>query len=356
MDITVEQILSALKHINHPATGKNIVEMGMVGNVTVNGLEAGFTLSFAKANDPMKNTIIKACEKALLYYVHPGLKTHIDIQTTQQMPQPQENKLHAKNIIAVASGKGGVGKSTVAVNLAVALAKSGYRTGLLDADIYGPSLPKMLGVEEMQPEIKRFENREVIIPVERYGVKMLSIGFFVRPEDAVIWRGPMATSALKQLLFQAEWGDPDYLLIDLPPGTGDIHLTTVQELKVTGAVIVSTPQQIALLDAVKGVSMFRNDKVNVPILGLVENMAWFTPEELPDNRYYIFGKDGCKNLAEREKIRLLGQIPIVQSICEGGDKGEPIVTDENSPAGKAFAELSKHLIEVVANNKNETPA
>jgi ATP-binding protein involved in chromosome partitioning len=212
-------------------------------------------------------------------------------------------------------------------------------------------MPKMLGVENLTPTVKGGEGHEIIVPVERYGVRMLSIGFFVRPGDALIWRGPMATNAIKQLINQGEWGEPDYLLIDLPPGTGDVHLTIVQELPVTGAVIVSTPQEVALADAVKGINMFQNDKVNVPILGLVENMAWFTPEELPDNRYYIFGNGGCKALAEREGIRLLGQIPIVQSIREGGDNGRPIVTNENSITGKAFMELAQNLVDTLLSKR-----
>lgn len=356
MNITVEQVTGALKHVNHPAAGKNIVELGMVGELRINGLEVAFTLTFAKAKDPMQNTIVKACEKALRFYVHPDAQPRIDIQTVQQIAKQPEHTFRAKNIIAVASGKGGVGKSTVAVNLAVALAKKGYSVGLLDADIYGPSGPKMLGVEDRQPKVSGTEGHERIAPVENYGVRMLSIGFFVRPEDAVIWRGPMATSALKQLLYQGEWNNPDYLLIDLPPGTGDIHLTIVQELPVTGAVIVSTPQDVALADAVKGINMFRTDKVNVPILGLVENMAWFTPEELPDNRYYIFGNGGCKALAERENIRLLGQIPIVQGIRESGDAGQPAAADDRSVSGKAFAELAQNLLEAVEErNANMEP-
>lgn len=352
MNITFKEIINALKHVSHPAAGKNIVELNMVGDVHIDGLKVNFTLTFAKAQDPMKNTIVKACEKALRYYVHPEIEPHIDIQTMQAMPeQPKKQDFRAKNIIAIASGKGGVGKSTVAVNLAVALAKKGFNVGLLDADIYGPSMPKMLGVEGKQPGIKGSEGNEIITPVEHYGVHMLSIGFFIRPEDAVIWRGPMATSALKQLLNQGEWGEPDYLLIDLPPGTGDVHLTIVQELPVTGAVIVSTPQEVALADVVKGINMFRNDKVNVPILGLVENMAWFTPEELPNNRYYIFGNGGCKALAEREHIRLLGQIPIVQSIREGSDNGQPVAIDETSITGKAFADLAQNLIDAT-NERN----
>jgi ATP-binding protein involved in chromosome partitioning len=354
MNITSEEIISALKHVNHPAAGKHIVELNMVCDIHIDGLNVELTLTFAKAQDPMKNTIVKACEKALRFYVHPDVEPRIHIKTMQQPQEPsKKHALQAKNIIAVASGKGGVGKSTIAVSLAVALAKLGYSVGLLDADIYGPSAPKMLGMEGVRPRIKGGEGHEIIVPVERYGVRMLSIGFFVRPEDAVIWRGPMATSALKQLLNQGEWGDPDYLLIDLPPGTGDVHLTIVQELPVTGAVIVSTPQEVALVDAVKGISMFQTDKVNVPILGLVENMAWFTPEELPESRYYIFGNGGCKALAEREGIRLLGQIPIVQGIREGGDNGQPVVADEHSITGKAFMDLAQNLVEAV-NDRNES--
>ena len=353
MNITSEEIINTLKHVNHPAANKHIVELNMVSDIHIDGLRVELTLTFAKAQDPMKNTIVKACEKALHFYVHPDIEPHIYLKTMQQIPVLSEkHTLQAKNIIAVASGKGGVGKSTVAVNLAVALARMDYNVGLLDADIYGPSIPMMLGVEGRQPVVKGNEGHETMVPVERYGVRVLSIGFFVRPGDAVIWRGPMATSALKQLLNQGEWGKPDYLLIDLPPGTGDVHLTIVQELSVTGTVIVSTPQEVALADAVKGINMFQTDKVNVPILGLIENMAWFTPEELPDHRYYIFGNGGCKALAEREGIRLLGQIPIVQGIREGGDNGQPIVTNENSITGKAFMELAQKLVEAT-NERNE---
>ena len=345
MRVTPEEIITALKHVNHPAAGRHIVELNMVSDLYVNDLKVELTLTFVKAQDPMKNSIVKACEKALRSYVHPDIEPHIHIKTMQPAPDPpKKQNIHAKNIIAVASGKGGVGKSTVAVNLAVALAKMGYNVGLLDADIYGPSMPKMLGAENIKPAVKGSEGHEIIVPVERYGVRMLSIGFFVRPDDALIWRGPMATNAIKQLLHQGEWGEPDYLLIDLPPGTGDVHLTIVQELPVTGAIIVSTPQEVALADAVKAINMFKTEKLNVPILGLVENMAWFTPEELPDNRYYIFGNGGCKALAERESIPLLGQIPIVQNICESGDNGQPVVINENSITGKAFMELAKKLL------------
>ena len=348
MNITADEIISALEHVHHPAAGKSVVGLGMVSDIGINGLSIALTLTFAKAHDPMKNTLVKACERALRLYVHPDVEPNIHVRSPQTTSElPKKEPLHVKNIIAIASGKGGVGKSTVAVNLAVALVQMGYRVSLLDADIYGPSLPRMLGVDGIQPTVKVSPGKEIMVPVERNGVKMLSIGFFVHPEDALIWRGPMATSALKQLIHQGEWGTSDFLLIDLPPGTGDVHLTIVQELQVTGAVIVSTPQQVALADAIKGINMFRADKIHVPILGLVENMAWFSPEELPDHRYYLFGKGGCKALAERENIRLLGQIPIVQSICEGGDDGQPVAANENSIIGKAFMELAQNLLDAL---------
>ena len=248
-----------------------------------------------------------------------------------------------KNVIAIASGKGGVGKSTVAANLAVALAKLGYRVGLLDADIFGPSIPKMFDVEDAHPVLEHHNGKDLIVPIEKYGVKLLSLGFFVDKNDAVVWRGGMASNALKQFIFDAYWGELDYFLTDLPPGTSDIHLTLVQTLAVTGAVIVSTPQQVALADARKGINMFRNEKINVPVLGLIENMAWFTPAELPENKYYIFGKDGVKRLAEEMQIPLLGQIPIVQSICESGDNGVPSALNENSITGNAFIRLAEEV-------------
>jgi ATP-binding protein involved in chromosome partitioning len=249
-----------------------------------------------------------------------------------------------KNVIAVSSGKGGVGKSTVSANLAVALAKLGYKVGLLDADIFGPSMPKMFQVEDARPYAELIDGRDLIVPIEKYGIKMLSIGFFVDPDQPTLWRGGMASNALKQLIGDANWGDLDYFILDTPPGTSDIHLTLVQTLAITGAVIVSTPQQVALADARKGINMYTNDKVNVPILGLVENMSWFTPAELPENKYYLFGKEGAKQLAEQMNVPLLGQIPIVQSICENGDKGTPAALDENSITGQAFLALAENVV------------
>ena len=258
-----------------------------------------------------------------------------------------KNPLADPHIIGISSGKGGVGKSTVSANLAVALAKLGYKVGLLDADIFGPSMPKMFQVEDARPYAEKIDGRDLIIPVEKYGVKLLSIGFFVDPDQATLWRGGMASNALKQLIGDADWGDLDYFLIDLPPGTSDIHLTVVQTLAMTGAIVVSTPQAVALADARKGINMFTNDKVNVPILGLVENMAWFTPAELPENKYYIFGKEGAKKLAEEMNVPLLGQIPIVQSICEGGDNGTPVALDEDTVTGRAFLSLAASVVRQV---------
>lgn len=341
-------ILDALKNVRYPGTGKNVVEMGMVADdMRIDGNKVSFSLVFEKPNDPFIKSLVKACETAILTFGDSGIdiKGNIGIIANHPEPPKQENLLPgAKNIIAISSGKGGVGKSTISSNLAVALAKKGYKVGLLDADIFGPSVPKMFGEEDARPYLEDVNGRELIIPVEKFGVKMLSIGFFVDTNNAVVWRGAMAGNALKQLITDANWGELDYFLIDLPPGTSDIHLTVVQTLPVTGAVVVSTPQQVALADARKGIDMFTNDKVNVPILGLVENMAWFTPAELPNNKYFIFGKGGCKQLAEELNIPLLGQIPIVQSICEGGDVGKPVALSEDSIMGIAFSSLADNFV------------
>ena len=344
-------ILDALEKVRYPGTGKSIVEMGMVENdIHINGNHVSFSILFEKPNDPFIKSVVKSAEAAILTYVGEDveIKGNIEVKTKQQArPEPAKLLPQVKNIIAVSSGKGGVGKSTVAANLAVALAQMGYRVGLLDADIYGPSVPKMFNVEEERPFLEHIDGRDLIIPVENYGVKVLSIGFFVNKNDAVVWRGSMASNALKQLIADANWGELDFFLLDLPPGTSDIHLTLVQTLAITGAIVVSTPQEVALADARKGISMFTGEKVNVPVLGLVENMAWFTPAELPENKYYIFGKDGCKHLSEELNIPLLGQIPIVQSICEGGDKGAPVALNQESITGKAFMQLAENTVEQV---------
>lgn len=352
-------ILDALKHVRYPGTGEDIVSAGMVDdNIRIEGNKISFSLLFEKPNDPFAKSLVKASEQAILTYAgeEAEIKGNIDIKYRTQIPQQPAKLLpEVKNIIAVSSGKGGVGKSTVASNLAVALAKLGYKVGLLDADIFGPSVPKMFGLEDARPYLEPVGDRELIRPEEKYGVKMLSIGFFVDPNSAVLWRGGMASNALKQLISDANWGDLDYFVVDLPPGTSDIHLTMVQTVAITGAIVVSTPQEVALADARKGISMFQGEKVNVPILGLVENMAWFTPAELPNNKYYLFGKEGCKKLAEELHVPLLGQIPIVQSICEGGDNGMPVACDENSITGQAFAELAKNVVEKVAERNATLP-
>ncbi|MDR0824538.1 MAG: Mrp/NBP35 family ATP-binding protein [Prevotella sp.] len=353
-------ILDALRNVRYPGTGKDIVEMGMVSDdIRIDGMKVSFSMLFEKPNDPFMKSVVKAAETAILTYADPDIdiKGNIEVRSRQvAAPKPTKLLPQVKDIIAISSGKGGVGKSTVSVNLAVALANKGYKVGLLDADVFGPSLPKMFDEEEARPFLEPIDGKEYIVPVEKYGVKMLSIGFFVDKDNAVVWRGAMAGNALKQLISDANWGELDYFLIDFPPGTSDIHLTLVQTLAITGAVVVSTPQQVALADARKGINMFTNDKVNVPILGLVENMAWFTPAELPENKYYIFGKDGAKNLAEEMNVPLLGQIPIVQSICEGGDKGVPVALNENTITGMAFARLADNLIlSVEKRNAEQAP-
>lgn len=351
MTIYPKLILDALATVRYPGTGKNLVEAGMVeDDIRIDGMKVSFSLLFEKPTDPFMKSVIKAAETAILTYVGKDVEIvgNIGVQTLQ-VARPKVGKLlpQVKNIIGVSSGKGGVGKSTVSANLAVGLAKLGYKVGLLDADIFGPSMPKMFQVEDARPDSIEKDGREMIIPVEKYGVKLLSIGFFVDPNQATLWRGGMASNALKQLIGDADWGDLDYFLIDLPPGTSDIHLTVVQTLAMTGAIVVSTPQAVALADARKGINMFTNEKVNVPILGLVENMAWFTPAELPENKYYLFGKEGAKKLAEEMDVPLLGQIPIVQSICEGGDKGTPVALDENTVTGRAFLSLAASVIHQV---------
>ena len=348
MTIYPNLILEALKNVRYPGTGKDIVSMGLVeDNIRIDGMNVTFSLLFEKPNDPFIRSVVKAAETAILTYVSPevNIKGNITVKA-KQLARPEPDKLlpRVKNIIAISSGKGGVGKSTVAANLAVALALQGYKVGLLDADIFGPSQPKMFNLEDARPYMEEVEGRELIQPAENYGVKMLSIGFFVNKEDAILWRGAMASNALKQLIGDANWGELDYFLIDLPPGTSDIHLTMVQTLAITGAIVVSTPQEVALADARKGISMFMGEKVNVPVLGLVENMAWFTPAELPENRYYLFGKEGCKRLAEELGVPLLGQIPIVQSICEGGDQGKPVALNPDSITGQAFQQLAANMV------------
>jgi ATP-binding protein involved in chromosome partitioning len=335
--------------VRYPGTGKNIVEAEMVAdNIRIDGMKVSFSIVFEKPTDPFMKSLLKSAEAAIHARISPDVEVIVTAES-HQAPRPDVGKLlpKVKNIIAISSGKGGVGKSTVSANLAVSLANMGFRVGLLDADIFGPSMPKMFQVEDARPYAENVDGRDLIVPVEKYGVKLLSIGFFVDPDQATLWRGGMASNALKQLIADANWGELDYFLLDLPPGTSDIHLTLVQTLAITGAVVVSTPQQVALADARKGINMFTNDKVNVPILGLVENMAWFTPAELPENRYYIFGREGAKQLAEEMNVPLLGQIPVVQSICDAGDAGTPVALDTDSVSGRAFMSLAAALVRQV---------
>ena len=338
-------ILDALAQVRYPGNGKNLIENNMVeDDIRIDGNKVSFTLVFEKANDPFTRSIVKAAEAAIHAYaseeaeVTIAVKSRVAPRPTLQNPLPG-----VKNIIAVAS------------NLAVALARAGYKTGLLDADIFGPSAPKMFNIEDEQVYAEERDGHSYIIPIEKYDVKILSIGFFVRKDDAVLWRGGMASNALKQLITEADWGELDYFVLDLPPGTSDIHLTLVQTLAITGAIVVTTPQEVALADARKGISMFTGEKVNVPILGLVENMSWFTPAELPNNRYYLFGKEGGKRLAEEMHVALLGQIPIVQSICESGDAGHPVALDDTA-AGEAFRHLAEEVVKATEKRNREQPA
>lgn len=342
-----QQIIDALQHVRYPGTGKNLIESGMLeDDIRISGLEVSFSLIFEKDNDPFRKSVVKAAETAIHTYVDENAAVHIHTKFIKQNMAPKADSvenLRAAQVIAIHSGKGGVGKSTISANLAITLAKMGYRVGLLDADIHGPSIPKMFHTEGCRPISTPVNGRNLIEPIEQYGVKMLSIGFFVDPQQAVVWRGGMASNAIKQLIQDANWGELDYFLIDLPPGTSDIHLTLVQHLHLTGAIVVTTPQPVALVDARKGVDMFLNEKINVPVLGLIENMAWFTPAELPNNRYYIFGEDGGKQLAEELNIPLLGQVPLVQSIREGGDEGTPIALQDGHPATQMFESICQHL-------------
>lgn len=349
-------ITDALQTVRYPGNGKNLIEAGMVeDDIRIDGDSVSFSLIFDKPTDPFIKSMVRAAETAIHTYISPDVKVTVNV-ASRQPAAPKDAPLlpGVKNIIGVASGKGGVGKSTVAANLAVALAREGYKVGLLDADIFGPSVPKMFGIEDEQLYIHDVDGRQLIIPIERYGVKLLSIGFVVDKEKAVLWRGSMASNALKQLISDADWGELDYFLIDMPPGTSDIHLTLVQTLGLTGVVIVSTPQEVALADARKGIAMFMEDKVNVPILGIVENMAYFTPAEHPDERYYIFGKEGAVKLAEKLGVRLLAQIPLVSSIADSGDNGAPIAMTDTI-TGHAFAHLAHEVIDAVETRNATLP-
>lgn len=357
MALTKENVLNALRHVDDPDIKQDLVTLNMIQDIGIDGNKLSFTVMLTTPACPLKEVIKNDCLKAI--ETHIGADIEVNILMSSHVTSTRDNAPllpGVKNIIAVASGKGGVGKSTVTANLAVALAQTGAKVGLIDADIYGPSIPTMFNCEHEQPGIKKVGEKNLIIPIEQYGVKLISIGFLTPAENAVVWRGPMASSALKQFIADTEWGELDYLLIDLPPGTSDIHLTLVQTVPVTGAVLVTTPQKVALADAQKGLSMFMQPQINVPVLGVVENMAFFTPEELPDNKYYIFGQGGGRRLAEKFDVPFLGEVPLVQGIREAGDIGYPAVM-QNNVSSEAFHHLAQSVAQRVAirnANKAET--
>ncbi|TAH22445.1 MAG: iron-sulfur cluster carrier protein ApbC [Cytophagales bacterium] len=347
--MTKEDVLKALSTVEEPDLKKDLVTLNMIQNIDIQGDKLTFTVVLTTPACPLKELIRQRCETAIHTLISSDIKVFINM--TASVTSVRENTPllpQVRNIVAVASGKGGVGKSTVTANLAMALVQTGAKVGIIDADIFGPSMPTMFNCESARPGLFTKDGKQMLIPVEQYGVKLLSIGFLAPPDDAVVWRGPMASSALRQFIGDTEWGELDYLLIDMPPGTSDIHLTLVQTVPVTGAVIVTTPQKVALADAQKGLAMFRQKQINVPILGVIENMAYFTPDELPDNKYYIFGKDGGKVLANRNEVAFLGEIPLVQSIRESGDKGKPFVTQENNPTAEAFKIVAEKLAQNIA--------
>jgi ATP-binding protein involved in chromosome partitioning len=344
MALSKEAVLAALRNVQDPDIKKDLVTLNMIQDIEIDGNKLGFTVMLTTPACPLKELIRKDCEEAIAKYI--GEDIEVTVTMSSHVTSTRDNAPllpGVKNIIAVASGKGGVGKSTVTANLAVALAKQGAKVGVIDADIFGPSMPTMFNCEHEQPGIKKEGDKNLIIPVQQYGVKLISIGLLTPAENAVVWRGPMASSALKQFIADTDWGELDYLFIDLPPGTSDIHLTLVQTVPVTGAVLVTTPQKVAIADAQKGLNMFQQAQINVPVLGVIENMAYFTPEELPENKYYIFGKGGGRKLAEKHNVPFIGEIPLVQGIREGGDVGYPAIMNSDI-TGEAF----KNVAEVVA--------
>lgn len=347
--ISKEQVLKALSTVEEPDLKKDLVTLNMIKDVEVGQDEVSFTVVLTTPACPLKELIRSSCESAVKKECGEHIKVTVNLTANVTSTRIGDAPLlqGVKNIVAIASGKGGVGKSTVTSNLAVALAKSGAKVGLIDADIYGPSVPTMFGCEYEKPKVMQQDGKTLILPIEKHGVKLISIGFLTPAEGAVVWRGPMASSALKQFITDCVWGDLDYLLIDLPPGTSDIHLTLVQTLPVTGVIIVTTPQKVALADAQKGLAMFAQPQINVPIIGVVENMAYFSPAELPGNRYYIFGKDGGRVLAERNEVEFLGQIPLVQSIREAGDSGSPVVMKDEATSN-AFMDLAETVAQRIA--------
>ncbi|MGI4804884.1 MAG: Mrp/NBP35 family ATP-binding protein [Janthinobacterium lividum] len=347
MSITREEVLKALSYVEDPDLKKDLVTLNMIEDVLIEGNRVSFSVVLTTPACPLKSMIENACRNAILHFVSKDTDLHINM--TSRVTTPKNVGVPGvKNIIAVASGKGGVGKSTVAVNLALGLAKTGAKVGLIDADIYGPSIPIMFGLEGAHPQASEVNGKTRIEPIEKYGIKLLSIGFFTDPNQPVPWRGPMVSTAVKQLFNDAEWGELDYLVVDLPPGTGDIHITLTQTFPIAGAVIVTTPQNVALADAKKGIGMFMMETINVPLLGVIENMAYFTPAELPENKYYIFGQGGGKNLANQLNIPFLGEIPLVKSISDSGDAGAPVILQEDNPMATAFIDLAERVAQQVA--------
>lgn len=344
----------ALSHVDDPDLGQSLTQLGMIENIAVDGMKVSFDLVLTTPACPMKSKMKEDCINAIHEYVDRNAEVEVNLTSRKvEQPKPEDMFPNIKHTILVASGKGGVGKSTVAVNLAVALAKTGAKVGLIDADVYGPSIPIMFNITENDIYCEKHGDKTYMAPIEKYGVKLMSIGFLVDPDKAMVWRGPMASGALKQLLTETWWDEIDYLVVDMPPGTGDIQLTIAQTLPVSGAIIVSTPQQVALADVVRGVEMFQNPNINIPVLGFVENMAWFTPAELPNNKYYIFGKEGCSQLSKEMGIPLLGQIPLVQSIAESGDSGKPVAlwSDKPTPESEAFDKLAENTIREICKKR-----
>ncbi|MFD0795256.1 Mrp/NBP35 family ATP-binding protein [Mucilaginibacter litoreus] len=347
MNITKEQVLQALSHVEEPDLKKDLVTLNMIQDIVIEGNKLAFSVVLTTPACPLKGLIENACRNAIAHFISKDIEVNITM-TSHVTSQKNTGVPGVKNIIAVASGKGGVGKSTVSVNLALALSKTGAKVGLIDADIYGPSIPIMFGLEGARPMATQENGKTRIEPIEKYGIKLLSIGFFTDPNQPVPWRGPMVSTAVKQLFNDADWGELDYLVIDLPPGTGDVHITVTQSFPVTGAVVVTTPQNVALADAKKGIGMFMMNAINVPIMGIVENMAYFTPEELPDNKYYIFGQGGGKRLASQLDVPFLGEIPLIKGISDSGDAGKPIVLEEDGPMTTAFIEMAKRVAQQVS--------
>ncbi len=356
-NMTKEQVLQALSNVQEPDLGKDLVTLNMIQDLEINGNDVSFTIVLTTPACPMKDMMGTASTNAVKLLVNKdaNVKINFTSNTSSNRKDPKSVLPQVKNIIAVVSGKGGVGKSTVSANLAITLAQSGAKVGLMDADIYGPSVPIMFGVRGERPMMKEVNGKGMIVPMNKYGIEFMSIGLLVNEKDAIVWRGPMASSAIKQFVTDVAWGELDYLIIDMPPGTGDIHLTLVQTVPVTGAVVVTTPQDIALADAKKAVAMFGQTQIKVPIIGLVENMAYFTPAELPNNKYYIFGKDGGKRLAEEFELNFLGQIPIVQSIREGGDNGKPVMVSDDEVTKQAFAAFTANAVRSIAMRNAELP-